>query len=159
MNRQILVIIAAMIFCNIDVTGQKGLEEVMIDGINYTYDNAGNRISRIYVEPPIMRSGIEKKIGEFEDSNDEETLNSTEMCEIQVYPNPVKDELFVEIQKGDNNENYRLMFFDSAGKMLKEGKRQGNGRESVDLSLFPTGVYFLIINTQDGKWEYKIVKE
>ena len=171
MKKYILISIAALIICNIQVIAQKEEDdrgttgngfEMMTEGINYQYDNAGNRIKRIYVElvgPIIIGDDpVVIKSAEIEIDEDETLLNSQER-EIQVYPNPVKDELFVDIQKGDINENYRLMIFDSAGKMLKESRRQGNGNEPIDMSLFPSGVYFLIINTQEGKVEYKIVKE
>ena len=149
MKKYILISIAALLVCNIQMIGQTP------KSVAYTYDNAGNRISRYIVI--IKEPKLEGKSTEIE-NEDEYLINDYER-EIQVYPNPVRDELFVDIQRGDDKENYRLMLFDSAGKMLKENRRQGNGNEPIDMSLFPSGVYFLIINTQEGKVEYKIVKE
>ena len=146
-----------MIVCNIELIGQGigiGIEPFIVDEIQYGYDDAGNRTSRTYI---ILFVG--PKSEEIEITDDDETLSNAQERDVQVYPNPVKDELFVEIQKGDENENYRLMLFDGSGKMLKESNRQGNGKEPIDMRLFPSGVYYLIISSREGKLEYKIVKE
>ncbi|MCL2072336.1 MAG: T9SS type A sorting domain-containing protein [Marinilabiliaceae bacterium] len=160
---KILIIIAVMIICNIDLAGQ---QLPSTSSINYTYDNAGNRVSRVYtisiVKPKTAEVEIETEIEteieiEGEGKEEEETLLLIEDSKIEVYPNPVKDELFVEIMNGDNKETYRLVIFDSTGKMVNDTKRQGNGKEPIDMSMFPSGVYYLIISTKEGKLEFKIV--
>ena len=157
MKKIFLLIFAALIVCKIELIGQGvgiGTLPLIVDEIQYGYDDAGNRTSRTYTI-----TIIGKKSEEIETTDADETLSNAVERSLQIYPNPVKDELFVDIQKGDENENYRLMLFDGSGKMLKESYRQGNGKEPIDMRLFPNGVYFLIINTQEGKLEYKIVKK
>jgi len=164
---KVLIIIAVMIICKIDVKGQdEGIaigDQIgkLAPGINYAYDAAGNRTSRKFLDvigPIIIGDDpVVIKSAEIETGYEEVTLLPLEDCKIEVYPNPVKDELFVEIMNGDNKETYRLMIFDSTGKMVKENRRQGNGKEPIDMSMFPSGVYYLIISTKEGKLEFKIV--
>jgi len=157
MKRTILILVAAFLICQINVSGQDsgdGVKPGVHDEVSYTYDNAGNRIKRSIISV----SNIHTLSGYFED-NQIEPEKITGEREIYVYPNPVREELTIEIWKGNEEDNYRLLLFDSTGKLLVDKKRHGNGREPVDMSQFPTGIYFLIINTVDSKKEYKIIKE
>jgi len=163
------ITIAALItMCCIPAKGQividPGTPVQLKEAIYFTYDNAGNRIKRsntLSAEPINLNSdddeGLTLSSGEL---IEEETLeNCSQEREIQVYPNPVREELMIDIWNGDEQENYRVFLFDSAGKLLKERLRTGNGSETVDFNSYPLGTYLLIINANGKKFEYKIVKQ
>jgi hypothetical protein len=155
MKRLLLIVLVVFITSQIQIKGQedKGTSQPQThDEVSYTYDNAGNRITRsiIKVSGPI----ITPKSGEIEEPEE-----VTGEREIHVYPNPVRDELTVEILKGDNEDNYRFFMFDISGKLIKENKQQGNGILPIEMSVYQRGTYILIIDVEDGKYEYKIIKE
>jgi len=167
MKHLITITIAALTLCCTSVCGQIGElkpPEPITESIYFTYDNSGNRISRSY--------GLTVVRDDNEDDDDELTTSSSELFEdgktlengsqereIHVYPNPVRDELIVDILNGDEEKSYRFLMFDMSGKMVKESKQQGNGRFLVDMSAFINGTYILVINYEEGKREFKIIKE
>jgi len=163
MKRKLKFTIAAlMIICCVSAMGQNKEEEGNSRGVSvgFTYDNAGNRITRSILKVTELKGDdeeIDSKSGELQ--NQEETIdNGYQNREIHVYPNPVREELMIDIWNGDERENYHVFLFDSAGKLLKEGKRTGNGSETVDFNSYPLGTYLLIINTNGKKFEYKLIK-
>ena len=156
MERTLLFLVATFFVCQISVSGQNSGDGTQPghDEVSYTYDNAGNRIKRSIIRV----LDIQTSSGYYEDNQIEPEEISGEL-EIHVYPNPVREELTIEIWKGNDEDKYSLQLFDSTGKLLVDKKRYGNGREPVDMSQLSTGIYFLIINTGDGRKEYKIIKE
>jgi len=169
MYKIIFIIVAALTLCCAKVCGQKAELKPPVSQdvyVYFNYDATGNRVLRsftISVLPPIIVNGDDDDgltTSSSELFEDGKTLeNGSQECEIHVYPNPVRDELIVDILKGDEEKNYRLMLFDSAGKLLKDRSRTGNGSEPVDFGNYPTGTYLLIINSSKEKFQFKIIKE
>ena len=180
MKRTLFVTLIAFIICSLQISGQ-GFKDPKgpiilptVDEVKYTYDAAGNRINRTIIQVfPVYSTDdeddddletdgdddeLEIRSGAFYEEPETDFSNANER-EIYVYPNPVREEVTIEIWNGEEEDNYRLLFYDSAGKLLIDKKRQGNGKEPVDMSRYATGIYLLIINYNDGKREYKIVKE
>lgn len=75
-------------------------------------------------------------------------LNTTKKI-VEVFPNPTTNVINIPIE---NNFNYKLI--SSLGQIVKAGKLSGNNKQ-IDLSQFPTGLYYLHIDGQT----FKIVKE
>jgi hypothetical protein len=73
--------------------------------------------------------------------------------QIQVYPNPVKDNLHVyhSYIKIGKYELYNVL-----GELIKDN--QLNCNNIIDFSTVVQGVYYLRVNTQYGVFTYKIVK-
>lgn len=59
---------------------------------------------------------------------------------IQVYPNPVKDLLQLNIQR----ENIQVMLVDQSGRTLQQRSVQP-GQSTIDMQSLPTGIYQLVI--------------
>ena len=157
-------VLVALLMCQIQIKGQIVEEDENGGGskgeeVKYSYDAAGNRISRSI----ITVSGNPKTLeGEEEDDKGDEKLNpkgGLQECEILVYPNPVREEFTIEIWKGNDEENYRFLLFDMTGKLITEHQQHGNGLLPFDMSVYPRGIYLLIIETGDDKREFKIIKE
>jgi hypothetical protein len=84
---------------------------------------------------------------------------STGSMSIQVYPNPTRGELRIENGKL-RIENVEI--FDVMGKKQKaESRKQKENltvSRSYDLTVFPSGIYFLRIQTENGVITKKVVK-
>jgi hypothetical protein len=76
------------------------------------------------------------------------------LAELSIYPNPVKNTLYVEIK--ENITFYRVQVIDALGKIVLTKKRNFN---QLNLSKLISGVYFLKIETEGGTFAKKIVKE
>lgn len=73
------------------------------------------------------------------------------------WPNPVKNNLFIQ-NDAKENSNSLLLIFDQAGNKIK-GARLSEGINNIDIkSLFP-GQYFVSIRSSNGEnFSYKVVK-
>jgi parallel beta-helix repeat protein len=75
--------------------------------------------------------------------------------EIQVFPNPLKEECFVQ----SNGPISRIEIIDMEGRMLL--KQEGNGLPTILLntSVLPKGIYLIRVFSQDTFYAAKIVRE
>jgi hypothetical protein len=163
MKKLLFIILVVFMICRMDVESQIIGGGSQSEEVQYTYDNAGNRITRSIITVFSIFGNDEPEIeskseAETDKSQSQSDLDKRE-SEVFVYPNPVKEELTVEIWKGAEKASYRLLLFDMQGKALKEDKQTGNGRLLFDMSVFPNGTYLLIVEGGGGKKEFKIVKE
>jgi len=84
------------------------------------------------------------------------TLATSEVSasdKVKVYPNPVKDDLFI---KSDDLKNAKVSVIDMSGKKVKtfEGKS-----EKYDLSDLPNGAYIILIDDGKEVIRKKIIKK
>jgi len=73
--------------------------------------------------------------------------------EITIHPNPFKDMIWIE-----NRNNFQLdviEIYDVYGKLMHW---EMNPTQEIDLSHIPSGIYYLSIDTDKGKYFKKIVK-
>ena len=74
-------------------------------------------------------------------------LNEVHNSNFKVYPNPVKDTLFVE---GKLNSNSKFELMDSEGKKIQSFDLESNDKTKINISNFPKGIYFYKIS-ENGK--------
>jgi len=74
---------------------------------------------------------------------------------ILVYPNPTTGEL--RIKNGELRIN-GVEIYDVMGKKLLEEKENLTFLRSYDLTVFPKGIYFLKITTENGVVAKKVIK-
>ena len=75
--------------------------------------------------------------------------------EVQVYPNPVKSNVFIDTTI---NTEMTLHLYDISGKLVLSV--ESNSRTTtLQLKNFPSGVYFLNVTTDEKLGVFKIVKE
>ena len=70
---------------------------------------------------------------------------------IRIYPNPTKNKLYIEF--GDNNIKIeKLTLFNTLGVILytKEVKELNAQKIKIDISDFKAGIYYLVIQAEDG---------
>jgi hypothetical protein len=74
--------------------------------------------------------------------------------ECKTYPNPATGQLNIELPL--SSQNARLQMFDVAGRLVL-AKTLQNGKNSLDISEFPRGLYFLWLSA-DGNRKFEVKK-
>ena len=85
-------------------------------------------------------------------------INELAVSGIKIFPNPVDETLSISV-KDKSIETYTLIAAD--GRIVLSGNSiVSNSSETIDVSAFSKGVYFLIMQTSDigGTWVEKIIK-
>lgn len=126
--------------------------DICAQRIKYTYDNAGNRLTR---QKEIVVQTRGALSDEEEPSVYEEELSETK---VTIYPNPTRGMLKVDISGVEKFENARISLYDLTGKLLQQwaGISQSN---AIDLSERTPGMYIMqvVYNGKISSW--KIIKE
>ena len=78
-------------------------------------------------------------------------LGSNKKLNIKVYPNPVKNKLFIE---AENKSNLHYTLYSLTGKQLKQGEMF-----PVNMQDQATGIYFIQLTQNHQSHTYKIIKE
>ena len=126
--------------------------DICAQRIKYTYDNAGNRLTR---QKEIVVQTRGALSDEEEPSVYEEELSETK---VTIYPNPTRGMLKVDISGVEKFENARISLYDLTGKLLQQwaGISQSN---EIDLSERTPGMYIMQIVYNGNTSSWKIVKE
>lgn len=120
--------------------------------VDYLYDNSGNRTSRRTII--LSKSLIQERDST---KNEEKITEQIEDKTILVYPNPVREEVNIEITGIDENIEGSIYLFDEGGRLLITAS-QISTRNTFNLARYPTGIYFLIIRLGNNKTKYTIIK-
>ncbi len=76
--------------------------------------------------------------------------------QIKIYPNPVNENLFVEIDKQVSTRvSYQI--FDISGRVIKYGEME-SGMNTISVDELPNAVYFIHLQTDKDKKSLKFVK-
>ncbi len=121
------------------------IENSLISTSSYS-NNQNNRLSYTIGQPTIvLRSqSIQKKA--------EKTLNNT----YKVWPNPVTD--LLHLKTNQNTEKFFL--FNTFLQVVASGKLPSNTTKTLDVTSYPSGVYFLSIqNKKADNTIYRILKK
>ncbi|MFT4973986.1 MAG: hypothetical protein ACI9JY_003200, partial [Saprospiraceae bacterium] len=82
-------------------------------------------------------------------------VNHLEIEGLKIFPNPVADLLFIEIN--DLNATFQAEILNTQGQILIEKSLQNT--QSIDVADFPKGIYYLKISNEEGVVTKKIVVE
>lgn len=126
--------------------------DICAQRIKYTYDNAGNRLTR---QKEIVVQTRGALSDEEEPSVYEEELSETK---VTIYPNPTRGMLKVDISGVEKFENARISLYDLTGKLLQQwaGISQSN---EIDLSERTPGMYIMQVAYNGKINSWKIIKE
>lgn len=122
--------------------------------LSYAYDNAGNRISRT-----IVLSGQQSmaKVGQAHTDSVffREVLGKKQ---IKLFPNPVKENLTIEITGYEENLKGEYFLFDIQGKTILH-RMLDSGNFQIEMSTYAAGNYLmrLVINNEASIW--RIIKK
>ena len=90
-----------------------------------------------------------------EDYNDTTGINDNYMTDVNVYPNPVKDRLYIET----STQIQSVEVYDIYGRVqnLRNSETQ-KLRNSIDVSNLNSGIYFVKVKTEEGNIVKRIIK-
>lgn len=118
--------------------------------INFSYDAAGNRISRTIV---VTRASEQSKLQEPSLKND------FEKARVTIYPNPTKGIISISIYGGNEElKNSSLALYSISGALITSN-RISDRTVTIDISGEAKGMYILklILDGQTSEW--KVIKE
>ncbi|MEA4841144.1 MAG: T9SS type A sorting domain-containing protein [Bacteroidales bacterium] len=121
--------------------------------ISYTYDSAGNRISRQYVVE--LRSATVPKAEGIDSTSVETFLDD---LSVSVYPNPTKGALAVKVTNVPKDKKVSMKLYSPQGVQLQSINVQ-DGITQVNMFSYPSGWYILRVHVGEKTIEYKIIKE
>lgn len=147
--------------------------------ISYTYDNNGNRKTRIFVltlERSNSRSlpdsdqslrnfnnseMINQEV-EAEKSQDLQSERKREVSEfessLKIYPNPTTGIIKISCNNTSEPQKSEYELFDLNGRLILNKKNVGNNYE-VDISNFADGIYILKITINVMTSDWKVIKK
>jgi Secretion system C-terminal sorting domain len=127
--------------------------------IQYTYDNAGNPITKTNVVVGIGCAIAEQaKIANKKDIIKE--LSDAEIKKefgIAVAPNPTKDIVHVSFDQDLLDDNTSVTIYNALGKVVLEMKVLDN-TIALSMESFPSGIYYLRLRTQAVNLQYVVEK-
>jgi hypothetical protein len=153
----------------------------------YGYDLSGNRITREIIDmTPIEKSTIKDTvfqddqiiedllshnqiendgfysgdrvdIDNFDNIDTEHLKIKYENFNINLFPNPVKEILYIELSGGYIPKNISCMLIDINGRIVEEKKLESES-ESFDFAKHPSGIYMMRVLVDSSYKEYKIIK-
>ncbi len=137
--------------------------------VEYTYDNAGNRILR---EPwqnqgpgpgsKVLQDDLIEQANRY-NANLKKVHNEDELGRIHVwvYPNPTSSFLKVKfVGLANESETRTLILYSPAGAMLfKKELATEQHLYELDLSPYSSGLYLIEIRIGEGSKRYSVIKE
>lgn len=135
----------ALLATGTTATGATGSVSYSVGQIDYSAKGANNEITEGVQQPyEIVTLAVS------EDGNTEKNIS--------LYPNPVKDVLFVDFnQEKFSNSTYQL--YDAQGKLIKNGNFSQKKNE-LNFSMLPASVYIIRIFSDNKMMKtFKIIKK
>ncbi len=129
--------------------------------IRYNYDGSGNRSSRA---PITLKSGsfinVRDSVGSesFSENYLEPQKDEIEGGKINIYPNPTRGFLKVEITGIKDEVKTSIQIYNLSGSQLVNIV-PGSSTSVIDMSKYPNGTYLLKVFVGDKMTEWKIIKE
>jgi hypothetical protein len=135
--------------------GQEIMERV------YEYDNAGNRIIRkvLVMETSSTQSNHKSMNGYTGvDSNRFLTDNAGDIA-LKIYPNPTTSKVTLQIETSEAIEiNGTVTVYNQSGSLLGS-QRVSDYRMEIDMSVYPSGIYPVVIQINGKTTNWKIIKQ
>ncbi|CAD0003397.1 T9SS type A sorting domain-containing protein [Flavobacterium chungangense] len=127
--------------------------------IKFSYDTAGNQVSRILCTNCPPETG--KQIKEIEALVDEDLEKFSAEDMFSYYPNPVKEELYLKWQLTDDNYITSIQVFSITGQVLNTYTATKNSTtQNILFQSYPSGVYVVLLNYKSGDPKtIKIIKQ
>ena len=131
------------------------------DRITFSYDDAGNQIQRklcINCTTSKMSNETTKEITAIEDAD---LLKFSEQDVISYYPNPVKEELYLQWELIEGNYVSSIQVFGLNGQVLQSFTNlDKKNNQNIAFQSYPTGMYAVILFYKNGEQKsIKIVKK
>ena len=123
--------------------------------ISYDYDAAGNRIKRHVIILPSVKADTSDQTKKSKQEIYEETLAGQKII---IYPNPTKGQLLVDIQGYAEESRIELYVYSLTGELLIS-QSSSSKNNSLDLSIYPAGIYVLKVTVDNKSNKWKVIKQ
>ena len=121
--------------------------------VQFTYDNAGNRIGRTIVLAQAPRNRVLAN-----DSVKTEIYTDTfAEYQLHVYPNPTEGELKIELNGLPDGEIYHLIITNASGVVIVN-RRTSENPTVADLTKCPAGIYIMRLQYKNHTKDFKIIR-
>lgn len=130
-------------------------------GLYYSYDNAGNRISRTIRNILFENKNVQSRSRTIKSTQDEEIQAEVEYIsekKITIYPNPTRGQLAIDIANLSTKKDNMIYCYTSYGQLIVS-KKIISERTDIDLKNQPNGTYVLYIIMGEDKSVWKIIKQ
>ena len=127
--------------------------------LTFGYDAAGNQINRVLCINCTLKSV--KEVKEIEAVTEDDMLQFSEKDVISYYPNPVKEELYLQWQLIENNYVTSINLYSITGQILRTYHQslQDNSL-TIPFQNYPSGIYLVLLSYKDGgEKSIKIIKQ
>jgi hypothetical protein len=127
--------------------------------IKFSYDDAGNQISRILCINCTSKSVKEVKEIKAIVEDDLEKFSKEDV--ISYYPNPVKEELYLQWELAQDNYVKFVQVYSMTGQVLRNYQTNETTKNLIiSFQNFPSGVYIVLLSYKAGEDKsIKIVKQ
>ena len=85
-------------------------------------------------------------------------LNTINSLKINVFPNPTTHEITINFDNLELNNNTQLQLINSIGQIVFAKNKLINNSETINLSAFPNGQYFILIKSNGEVISRKLIK-
>ena len=128
--------------------------------LTFEYDSAGNQIKRVLcLNCPSTAKGVPTK--EIEALAEEDLLKFSPEDVISYYPNPVKEELYLQWELTENKLVSSIQVISVTGQVLRTYEPvAGNNNQAIAFQSFSSGIYLVLLYYNNGDQKsIKIIKQ
>lgn len=136
-----ILIVCGLLFCSTLVAQNR---------IKFEYDQAGNQVKRyICLSCPARMSGT-KDEGNAQKEEDLQKFFPEDV--ISYYPNPVKEQLYLQWDLPNENKVKQMMLFSINGQQLREFKGfETQNNTTISFQEYPSGTYIIVLDLTNGE--------
>jgi hypothetical protein len=130
--------------------------------INFSYDSAGNQIKRelcLSNCDPLAKEV--KEVKEIEALVDDDLLKFSQSDNFSYYPNPVKEELYLQWELQNNIYITSIEVYSFTGQLVKSYRTTiQQNKQNIPFQNYSSGVYVVILRYNNGNEKsIKIIKQ
>ncbi|MBS7256134.1 T9SS type A sorting domain-containing protein [Flavobacterium branchiicola] len=127
--------------------------------LNFSYDAAGNQISRVLCINCLSKSAQEVVETTAVTENDLEKFFPEDV--ISYYPNPVREELYLQWELINDNAVTSVSLYSIIGQSLRTYPLNNSTNSlTIPFQQYPTGVYLVLLSYKNGgEKSIKIIKK
>ncbi|CAH8281862.1 putative secreted protein (Por secretion system target) [Mariniflexile fucanivorans] len=131
------------------------------DKIKFEYDLAGNQIQRELCINCTSAKSSKKSNKEIASIEEPELQKFSDEDTFSYYPNPVKEELYLQWNSTDESRVVAVHVFDLSGRLLKTVPNlKSQNHQNIAFESYPSGIYeVVLVYENQNKKTIKIIKK
>lgn len=131
------------------------------DMLKFTYDGSGNQVQRVLCINCLSAKKVNDSIKEVSVLQEEDLQRFTPNDNISYYPNPVKQELYLQWDLTEDAQISSVAIYDMNGRQLLTADNMGKvNNKNISFQNYPKGVYAVVLRYNNGEQKsIKIIKE